>query len=89
MSTGGSHFQSLMEQITQRQAVVGVIGLGYVGLPLVQVFVKAGFSVLGYDIDQSKVDQLNVGQSYIGHIPSEWLLSWLKTRAVSCILGCP
>ena len=57
--------------IEQRTARVGVIGLGYVGLPLVELFVNNGFPVLGLDIDSVKVDKLEAGQSYIGHISSE------------------
>ena len=52
---------------------MGVVGLGYVGLPLVQAFVQAGFSVLGFDVDQTKVDQLLAGESYIGHISADWI----------------
>jgi UDP-N-acetyl-D-glucosamine dehydrogenase len=50
---------------------MGVIGLGYVGLPLVELFAGNGFPVLGLDIDASKVERLEAGQSYIGHIASE------------------
>src|SRR5947209_12537376 len=53
-----------------RSAHVGVIGLGYVGLPLVELFADRGFRVLGLDIDASKVERLEAGQSYIGHISS-------------------
>ncbi len=60
----------LIERIRKREAVIGVIGLGYVGLPLVTEFAKAGFKVLGFDIDQGKTDALNRGESYIHHIPS-------------------
>src|SRR5215475_10747934 len=90
MAADDSQFESLMNRIEKRRAVVGVLGLGYVGVPLVHVFINAGFSVLGYDIDQRKVDQLNAGRSCIGHIPSAWLESWLKTerfRATSAIQG--
>ena len=83
MVADDSQFQSLVNRIEQRQAVVAVLGLGYVGVPLVHVFMNAGFTVLGYDIDQRKIDQLNAGQSYIGHIPSEWVESWLKTERFS------
>jgi UDP-N-acetyl-D-mannosaminuronate dehydrogenase len=61
----------LAEKIASKQAVVGVVGLGYVGLPLIQAFVGAGYKTLGFDVDQSKVDSLLAGKSYIGHIPSE------------------
>jgi UDP-N-acetyl-D-glucosamine dehydrogenase len=53
-----------------RKAVVGVIGLGYVGLPLVREFTRGGAKVLGFDIDDKKVQSLKKGKSYIEHIPS-------------------
>jgi len=59
--------------IRQRTARVGVVGLGYVGLPLIRAFVAAGFRTLGFDVDQQKVDQLRAGRSYIKHIPAEWI----------------
>ena len=61
----------LLDKIKNKQAKVGVIGLGYVGLPLVIEFCKAGFSVTGFDIDQKKIDMLSQGKSYIQHIPNE------------------
>jgi UDP-N-acetyl-D-glucosamine dehydrogenase len=63
--------ETLRSRIDQRQVLVGVIGLGYVGLPLLQAFNKAGFRTIGYDIDQAKVDRLLAGESYIRHIPAE------------------
>lgn len=62
---------SIKERIRSRTACVGVIGLGYVGLPLAQLFAKAGFRLLGFDCDPDKVIRLNRGESYIGHIASE------------------
>ena len=59
---------SIIEKISSREARVGVIGLGYVGLPLVIEFCKAGFAVTGFDVDQVKVDLLQQGKSYIKHI---------------------
>lgn len=61
----------LISKIENRIAVVGVIGLGYVGLPLLIEFVRAGFKVIGFDIDAKKISDLNEGRSYIKHIPSE------------------
>jgi UDP-N-acetyl-D-glucosamine dehydrogenase len=58
----------LKKRIEARQALIGVIGLGYVGLPLVMAFCKAGFRVTGFDIDPGKVDLLVRGKSYIRHI---------------------
>src|SRR5262249_21402758 len=57
--------------IDGRTARVGVIGLGYVGLPLVEMFAGKGFPVLGLDIDPVKVERLEAGESYIRHIASE------------------
>ena len=62
---------ALLEAIENRTAVIGVIGLGYVGLPLIQAFAGAGFRTMGFDVDRSKIERLEAGQSYIGHIPSE------------------
>lgn len=61
----------LLEKIKKKEARIGVIGLGYVGLPLVIGFGRAGFKVTGLDIDQTKVDKLSRGESYISHIPAE------------------
>jgi len=58
----------LLQRIQQREATVGIIGLGYVGLPLVIAFYKAGFKVTGFDCDQRKVEMLAKGESYIRHI---------------------
>src|SRR5262249_21528830 len=61
----------LLNALTHRTARVGVVGLGYVGLPLANLFHQKGFRVVGFDIDQRKVDSLRSGRSYIGHIPNE------------------
>ena len=61
---------SFVTRVEARDAVVAVIGLGYVGLPLVELFANAGFGVLGLDVDGSKVEKLNRGESYIGHVDS-------------------
>jgi UDP-N-acetyl-D-glucosamine dehydrogenase len=60
----------LLKLIESKQARLGVIGLGYVGLPLAIEFARAGFHVVGFDVDQSKVDALNAGRSYIPDVPS-------------------
>lgn len=62
--------QSAVERFKTKQAVIGIVGLGYVGLPLMLRFNSIGYKVLGIDIDQGKIDKLNVGESYIEHIPS-------------------
>lgn len=66
----------LAGKIERSEALIGVIGLGYVGLPLVQAFLQAGFRTLGFDVDTRKVERLNRGESYIGHIPSTWIAEW-------------
>src|SRR5580765_3947651 len=58
----------LTERISNKTARVGIIGLGYVGLPLAVEFAKAGFSVTGIDLIQSKVERINAGDSYIQDI---------------------
>jgi UDP-N-acetyl-D-glucosamine dehydrogenase len=65
--------ESLLARIRQKHATVGIIGLGYVGLPLARAFTQGGFPVLGFDIDPAKVGLLRRGASYIGHIPSPLL----------------
>ncbi len=62
-------FAELHTHIRDKTARVGIIGLGYVGLPLARAFTAKGYSVLGFDIDAAKVVQLRRGESYIGHIP--------------------
>jgi UDP-N-acetyl-D-glucosamine dehydrogenase len=61
----------LLKKIESRKAVVGIVGLGYVGLPLMLRFSEVGYRVLGLDIDKSKVEALNAGRSYIEHIKGE------------------
>jgi UDP-N-acetyl-D-glucosamine dehydrogenase len=65
---------ALLDKIKNRKAVVGVIGLGYVGLPLLIEFGRAGFKVVGFDIDETKIKNINKGKSYIKHIPAEGIL---------------
>ncbi|HSP80243.1 MAG TPA: 3-hydroxyacyl-CoA dehydrogenase NAD-binding domain-containing protein, partial [Myxococcaceae bacterium] len=60
----------LLERIRRREAKVGVVGLGYVGLPLGMAFAEAGFPVTGLDVDSRKVEGIGRGESYIKHIPS-------------------
>src|SRR6185295_1907176 len=60
----------LINLITNKQAHVGVIGLGYVGLPLLVEFASRGFKGTGFEVDESKAQQINAGTSYIGDVPS-------------------
>ena len=69
---------AILEIIRMKEARIGVIGLGYVGLPLVIEFCRAGFPVMGFDIDESKVVLLNQGTSYIRHIDTSALVKALE-----------
>ena len=85
-STTATSAMALEEKIKNRTARVGIIGLGYVGLPLAMEFAKAGFSVTGIDIQESKVSQLNRGDSYVQDVPTDTLKKWVsegKFRATS------
>jgi len=75
-----SKLERLKERIARRDYTVGVIGMGYVGLPLVLRFGEVGFRVLGFDVDPSKVKQLNDGASYIEHVPAERVSGLVSAR---------
>ena len=64
---------TLLERIAAGSALVGIVGLGYVGLPLALAAARAGLPVLGFDIDAARVAQFNAGTSFISHIPTEAL----------------
>lgn len=71
--------QPLLEKIDKRNAVIGIVGLGYVGLPLTLEFNKAGFKVIGLDIDDDKIKKLKKSETYIKHISSDSLKKMNKT----------
>ena len=76
-----SHDASSLEQaIRAHRATIGIIGLGYVGLPLAGAFLDKGFRVLGFDADPAKVEALTVGRSYIRHIPAATIAEWGASR---------
>jgi UDP-N-acetyl-D-glucosamine dehydrogenase len=60
----------ILNKLADRSAIIGIVGLGYVGLPLMMRYCEVGYKVIGFDIDQSKVDALSLGNSYIEHIPA-------------------
>jgi UDP-N-acetyl-D-glucosamine dehydrogenase len=68
MESPSEHFETLVAKITAKTACIGVIGLGYVGLPLAVEYAKAGYNVTGIDVQRSKVDSLNGGESYVQDI---------------------
>ncbi|MEX0866232.1 MAG: nucleotide sugar dehydrogenase [Pirellulales bacterium] len=76
MPQSSSH-EALLSKIKDQSALVGVIGLGYVGLPLVRSFIAAGFRTIGFDVDPRKVDKLRRGESYIGHIPDSQIAEFI------------
>ncbi len=90
--------ENLIDKIKSRKAKVGIIGLGYVGLPLVIEFRKAKFEVTGFDIDPEKVKLLKEGKSYIKHINSELIIKnskrfypttdFRKLKDMDCIIMC-
>jgi UDP-N-acetyl-D-glucosamine dehydrogenase len=73
----------LVEKVEQRTAVVGVIGQGYVGLPLALVFCEAGFKVVGFDVDPAKVQSISRGESFIAHIGPERVAAAVRTGRYS------
>jgi len=73
---------STLERIRARQARVGVIGLGYVGLPLVVEFARAGFDVTGFDVDASKTDSINAGRSYIPDVAEADLAACVRAGKI-------
>ncbi|HLM45540.1 MAG TPA: NAD(P)-binding domain-containing protein, partial [Myxococcaceae bacterium] len=90
----------LLERIRRREARVGVVGMGYVGLPLGMAFAEAGFPVTGLDVDTRKVDSIGKGESYIKHIPSAPLkeltsagklkatTDFARAKEMDCIIIC-
>jgi UDP-N-acetyl-D-glucosamine dehydrogenase len=73
------HKDTLLKRLNDKTAVIGIVGLGYVGLPLSLRFSELGYKVIGFDIDQDKIDALNKGQTYIEHIPSERIAKAIKS----------
>ena len=63
--------EQLLKKISSHSAKIGIIGLGYVGLPLGLTFTRKGFTVIGFDVDETKIPLLNAGKSYIKHIKAE------------------
>lgn len=74
------HGQQLAKKLADKSAIIGVIGLGYVGLPLIRAFTSAGFRCMGFDVDQTKVDKLKAGKSYIKHIQAELITGLINEK---------
>ncbi len=77
----------LIKKIQDHQAVIGILGLGYVGLPLALRFSEAGFAVLGFDIAPSKIEHLNAGRSYIKHISDDRVRTACQTGRFEATLN--
>ncbi|KON86267.1 UDP-N-acetyl-D-glucosamine dehydrogenase [Sporosarcina globispora] len=73
-----SHHKTLLEKINNKEAVIGVVGLGYVGLPLAVEKAKAGFKVIGFDVQAARVEEVNMGINYIGDVVDEDLKDMVK-----------
>lgn len=69
----------LRQRLTDRQASIGVVGLGYVGLPLLRAFFRAGFPVIGFDVDQEKIDMLGRGESYLKHLGEDYIADFASS----------
>jgi UDP-N-acetyl-D-glucosamine dehydrogenase len=72
----------LVESFRAKTARIGVVGLGYVGIPLAGAFVSAGFRVLGFDVDPHKIALLRAGRSYLKHYDSETIGTWVRSGAL-------
>ena len=79
----GGVAETLRERIRTREARVGVIGLGYVGLPLAVEFAHAGFTVTGFDVDGAVAGEINAGRSYIPDVPEAHFAAVVKSGRLS------
>ena len=77
------NYKTLLKIINDKAAKIGVIGLGYVGLPLAITFANKGFSVTGFDVDPKKIDQLVAGRSYIKHIENKIIKQHISSKALT------
>ncbi|KLK93160.1 UDP-N-acetyl-D-glucosamine dehydrogenase [Microvirga vignae] len=72
------HKDALLQKLNAKTAVIGIVGLGYVGLPLSVRYAEAGYKVVGFDIDPAKIDLLNNGQTYIAHIAATGIMKAIE-----------
>lgn len=70
--------KALLDKIQNKTAKVGILGLGYVGLPLAEVFARAGMKVTGFDVDPAKIDMIKAGKTYIGDLTDDQVASQVK-----------
>ena len=76
----------LNDKIESREAIIGVVGMGYVGLPLSVEFAEAGFPVLGFEVSAEKVEALHAGHSYVGDVPTEQLAKVVEAGRLDATL---
>ncbi len=76
----------LIDKIQAREACIGIVGMGYVGLPLAVEFAEAGFSVLGFEVAPDKVEDLSAGRSYVGDVSSDQLTKVVKAGLLEATL---
>ncbi|WP_136799767.1 nucleotide sugar dehydrogenase [Desulfosediminicola ganghwensis] len=75
--------KDILQKIENKEAVIGVIGLGYVGLPLCREFVRGGAKVLGFDVDPKKIEAIDAKKTYIEHIPDETIAEMVESGLFS------
>jgi UDP-N-acetyl-D-glucosamine dehydrogenase len=76
--------QQLLARLENKKAIVGVLGLGYVGLPLVRAFTRGGLKCIGFDVDPVKIKKLKAGQSYIKYIPGKFIRELFAKKLFDC-----
>lgn len=80
---GAAMAAAFVAKAARRDLTIGIMGLGYVGLPLAEAFLNTGFRVLGFDVDTSKIEAIETGRTYIKHIPDDRIAAMLATGRLS------
>src|SRR5690349_249148 len=75
--------EQFVRRVGERDLIIGVVGLGYVGLPLAEALFKQGFRIVGFDVDQSKLHAIGAGRTYIKHISDERIRALRDSGLVS------
>ncbi|MFW6139548.1 MAG: nucleotide sugar dehydrogenase, partial [Spirochaetota bacterium] len=75
--------KEIIKMIETKEAVIGIVGIGYVGLPLAREFLNAGFNVIGFDVDEQKVEKIQNKESYIKHISNDFLEKYITSGKLS------
>ena len=80
MTETGNFKQALLEKLEKKEALIGILGLGYVGLPLAREFLKAGYKVRGFDVDKWRVEMVNAGESPIKQLENGFFQTFVKVK---------